>query len=177
MVKCCTKCNIVKELPLFVKCTRNKSGYKAICKECRKQTRIDKSNPEYKKQWYLKNKERILEKVNAKYTKKGPRPKTYKSDLLYIKTYRAWWKANNEKYKKDQVARKAARRASKIKATPKWSNLDLIKEIYRNRPKGYHVDHILPLKGKLVCGLHVPNNLQYLPAIENIKKSNKYEVA
>lgn len=53
---------------------------------------------------------------------------------------------------------------------PQWANRAEIARIYRERPKGMHVDHIVPLQGKNVCGLHVEYNLQYLPAIENIRK-------
>lgn len=58
--------------------------------------------------------------------------------------------------------------------TPSWANIEKIEEIYRNRPIGYHVDHIIPLNGDKVCGLHVENNLQYLISGDNLSKSNKF---
>ena len=66
------------------------------------------------------------------------------------------------------------RRAIKLRAIPKFANLEKIKEIYKNCPKGYEVDHIIPLQGKNVSGLHIETNLQYLPMLENRVKSNKF---
>jgi hypothetical protein len=71
---------------------------------------------------------------------------------------------------------RANREADKDLRTPKWADLNKIKEVYLNCPAGYHVDHIVPLRGKLVSGLHVENNLQYLLAMDNIIKNNKFEV-
>ena len=69
-------------------------------------------------------------------------------------------------------------------ASPNWNdefNSFFIKEIYhlsslRSEVTGikWHVDHIVPLRGKTVSGLHVWNNLQLLPASENLKKNNKH---
>lgn len=77
------------------------------------------------------------------------------------------------------AARSAKRYATKTQSTPAW--LDewdkfYIEELYdlASRRK-LQVDHIIPLRGKTVCGLHVPNNLRLLSATENYKKSNKYE--
>jgi hypothetical protein len=62
----------------------------------------------------------------------------------------------------------------KTKQMPLWANKDTIKQIYINKPNGCEVDHIIPLKGKLVSGLHVENNLQYLTIAENRSKHNKF---
>lgn len=65
------------------------------------------------------------------------------------------------------------RELSKINATPSWVDLEALKKIYMNRPFNMEIDHIIPLRGKEVCGLHVPWNLQYLTPEQNRKKSNK----
>lgn len=85
-------------------------------------------------------------------------------------TLRKHYIANKSQYR----AKDALRRANELRATPAWADKEAIKAIYAACPKGYHVDHIVPLKGKNVCGLHVAENLQILPAAENIRKNNKF---
>lgn len=75
---------------------------------------------------------------------------------------------------KTQPARQAKYNSAKLHRTPPWADLDKIKDIYDKCPKGYHVDHIIPLQGEFISGLHIETNLQYLPALDNIKKGNKY---
>ena len=66
-----------------------------------------------------------------------------------------------------------ARNALKRGATPGWADQKAIKDFYDACPDGYEVDHIIPLRGVNVCGLHMLENLQYLPAKDNLAKSNK----
>lgn len=59
--------------------------------------------------------------------------------------------------------------------TPPWADRRAISEFKLGTPPGYHMDHIVPLRGVNVCGLHVLENLQYLPAKENLSKNNKID--
>lgn len=88
-------------------------------------------------------------------------------------------KANRKYYRKNKAAKKANAakyRAAKLCRIPKWlteAQLQQIKDFYVNCPGGMVVDHIYPLQGKYVSGLHHPDNLQYLTRSENCHKSNK----
>lgn len=73
------------------------------------------------------------------------------------------------------------RRTAKLQRTPKWCDEDAIKRLHIeaatvSKKTGilHHVDHIIPLQGRLVSGLHVPENLQIIPADQNFKKSANY---
>ena len=89
-----------------------------------------------------------------------------------------WCKECFKLYQKDEPERwrfyRANRKALQLDRTPIWANIEIIKEIYTNCPKGYQVDHIIPLNSKAVSGLHVESNLQYLTEKENQVKHNKF---
>ena len=75
----------------------------------------------------------------------------------------------------------AQRRAAKANASPPWADHVAIRTVYerageiqRATGRKVHVDHIVPLRGRVVSGLHVANNLQIISAQENMRKSNKF---
>ena len=97
--------------------------------------------------------------------------------------YQARWR-NKPSTKHTQRAALARYRSNKLQRTPSWLTEDdhfIIAEIYdlcqqRTKCTGvpHEVDHIIPLQGELVSGLHVPDNLQVLTAYDNHVKSNSY---
>ena len=108
-----------------------------------------------------------------------------------------YYYANHEQRKKQQLNRQklrpeiasasaANRRAVKLQRTPVWlTDFDWLKirclhsvaaMLTRENQEPWHVDHIIPLQGSLVSGLHVPNNMRVLRGTENISKHNKFEV-
>ena len=123
----------------------------------------------------------ILEKAELKYCTKCNTVKSFDefrkntSTRLGLNTYCKT--CHVETTSITQPGRQAEYKTNKILRTVSWSELDKIKEFYNKCPAGYHVDHIIPLNGELVSGLHVLSNLQYLLAAENCSKNNKYNIA
>lgn len=156
-------------LPGFKLCRKKLHQYhseKRQCPECQKQSaqnRREKNkekDKEYRKNYYLKNKE-----YYRKHNKQWRSRHKNKRDK-YTKN----WKIENKPAVRAYLAK---RRAAKKTQTPAWADLKEIARIYKECPPGYHVDHIYPLSSPIMCGLHVENNLQYLPALENIRKGNR----
>ena len=114
------------------------------------------------RQHYYDNHQYQLERTRAKWAKNSEAVR--KRNLAWINRNPGYW-----------AQASAKRRAALLRAIPPWADLEAIKEFYSGCPPGYHVDHIHPLQGKTVCGFHVLENLQYLPASENLRKFNRLE--
>ena len=136
-----------------------------------------KANPKRSKEiidnWNENNKER--EAARAKVWRKN-NPDTYK------RMVKEWRENNAVTYKAYMNLQAIKRHTAKLNRTPPWLNdgqLLEIESIYiycsalRRTGLNYHVDHIVPLQGKTVSGLHVPWNLQVLPAKMNMQKGNR----
>jgi hypothetical protein len=155
------------------------------CMECNKLKARNK---------YSKHADIIKEKKRIKY---ALNPHKERAQAIIRSTE---WRKNNSDHENTKLCKKnyklsikgkisnniynAKRRAAKMNRTPKWigkEEMFLINEAYelatlRTKQFGFawHVDHIIPLLGKFVSGLHVPENLQVIPGKDNISKSNKY---
>ena len=156
MRKVCKNCKEEKPLNEFYQHSECKFGVMPKCKVCLR-TLCRKSSQKYR--------DENPEKARA--ACRAYKSKNRESLRNYWSTYK---KANTKKVN----SHNAAYRARKLRALPQWADLQAIQEFYEKCPEGQHVDHVIPLKGKNVCGLHVLENLQYLSAEANLKKGNKF---
>lgn len=124
-------------------------------------------NPTYTKEYHINNKDRL----NA-------RRKQYRinNPERWSNIAKRWRDTNPGRVRSDSVKRIMIRRQS----IPPWFEREEVKQIYIesariSRETGilHHVDHIIPLRGEMVCGLHCLGNLRIVPWYENLSKGNK----
>jgi hypothetical protein len=157
---------------------------------------------EYHKAYYVENKDKLLAQIKDYRSrpevkeKERKRLKEYyaaRSEEIQRKrkaarteeqklAFHAYLKKHYESNRAAYAAKCGKRRASKLNATPSWADLKAIKAVYAEARRVsletgvlHHVDHVVPLQGKLVCGLHVHYNLQVIPAKDNLSKATKVE--
>ena len=172
---CCTCCKS-KSIADFYKTTTTKDGYYRRCKSCHAVS---------VKEWQEKNKGKHLENCR-KWQKENP-----DKQRIALKT---WRDRNKERYRNNEYewraknsisiyARNNKRTNLQKQATPKWADPDKIALVYAEARKlnltsgiKWHVDHVIPLVGKTVSGLHVAENLRIVTASVNLRKSNTFNL-
>ena len=162
-MKTCPKCGECKPLSGFRKDKSRKSGVQSHCKPCRSQ--------------FKKQRRKVYNEASRKQTKRW-REENHEAYRKYGKR----WREENQDKRNAGVAKY---RAAKLQRTPRWLTKDQLDEIETFYTVAlafrlftgltYHVDHIVPLQGKNVSGLHVPWNLRVIPETDNLKKSNLFE--
>lgn len=187
-MKICSRCKCSKPFDGFAVCRANKDGLQGWCRSCINEARRKPAKPQEliaaeklavraerlakKKAYYEANKQAHAERMAQNYAQNKD---AYKARVAKWKT------ENREKWN----ARCMERHAAKLRACPSWLSTDekwLIEQAYELAQKReqvcggkWHVDHIVPLRGKTVSGLHVPWNLQVIPASVNCAKRNTWK--
>lgn len=178
-MKICTTCGESKSLDLFPRSNRSKDGCQSLCKVCKSIST---------KAWKEKNKERIRLARQAHYEankdKQLSQSNAWKeANREHVNDYAREWAKNNPAKRCEAEMR---RHIAKIRRTPVWltqEDKQAVIVIYEEARRltvetgiPHEVDHIIPLQGKLVSGLHVPSNLQILIKSDNASKGNRYIV-
>jgi 5-methylcytosine-specific restriction endonuclease McrA len=174
MAKICSRCGCDKPISEFRADERYRTGFASWCKECHRQRNSE---------WARENRERLSAKAaayraeNIEQARESNR-KFKRANAGRINAENRLWSLSNKDRRR---ASWAARKASKMQATPPWADRAEIARIYRLACQAeaitgirMHVDHIVPLQHHLVCGLHIPSNLQILPGMFNEAKRNHW---
>jgi len=170
LYKRCGRCEIEKPHADFYKDRNRKDGLTPQCIACRKQSYRDNAPRRIAAmgEWAKKNAERSRQ-IKRRYAEKFPER---------VQASRKAWEIANPAAKAEKEAR---RRAAKLNATPRWNDVDRMREFYFAADflsmvtgEWYHVDHIVPLQSKLVCGFHADSNLQVVPGAHNQAKGNRW---
>ena len=138
------------------------------------------------KEWYERNKELTKERART-WALVNP-DKKYKSHLKnrakdlenHNARNKVWFAKNKDK----RASYQAKRKATILQRTPPWdpdahliiAKYQLANMLSKASSIEYHVDHIIPLQGRKVSGLHVFSNLRVIPGSDNVKKSNKFPI-
>ena len=158
---------MVDPAKIFIGCPCKKCGCQEKwlvnrgCVECTRARQRSPAQRARTRVWYAANAERHKEM----------RDKWREENREEVRVYNDKWRRANLKR---ACAHSRAHTLRKQRAMPIWANREAIQRFYEMRPEGMQVDHIIPLRGKLVSGLHVETNLQYLPGVENNRKGNRY---
>lgn len=160
--KQCKRCLEVKSVDDFHRHPTNPGGRQRLCKVCHNKTNVE---------WIHKNREEVRPKLLAygrEYYKKNKDTIKVKAKEYYLEHY-------------DEILKRVSQRPKKLeRATPPWADLEKTKEVYVEAAKlraagnDVQVDHIYPLEGKFICGLHIHTNLRIITSIENRTKHNKF---
>jgi len=172
--KSCARCRAISPLSEFHRDRTKEDGLCTVCKPCKRATAIG---------WNARNKARkaIQSRTWAENNpaRQAEIKRTYfeKNRDAHIRKLRDWGSQRKGYY----ASKCAERRFRQYLATPAWTDLDEIELFYADAARltfetGYvwHVDHIVPLRSKRVCGLHCPANLRVIPGSENQVKCNRY---
>jgi len=179
-MKICVTCQNTKPLSEFYKRKDSPDGYRNDCKDCRKARSL--------KNFYADPDAKRAKNMEAYWKRKEQNPDLWKPIYLKVREkslavrQRLWSKQN-------RGAANALGKKYKLKkrnATPNWLTNEQVEHmqcLYKvaamYTAEGldiWHVDHIVPIRGKDVCGLHVPWNLRIITASENLRKGNKFSM-
>lgn len=166
-----------------ISCKRGHVSHRYVsdrsCAECKINKEKTNIRKQYRKLWNLENKEHRRE-WRKSWVEKNPNYGKIKYSKNKVKI-RELAKKNRVKYAARIIAANKFRKHLQKFRVPLWANKKEIEKIYRqcriiSKSTGFehHVDHVIPLKGENVSGLHVETNLQIISATENLSKKNKF---